>query len=143
MNSGTAETGFEDPAAAREGMELNDGVGLFMTGGAFWSGTRAKLASVAMLDADMLRAGLAGLPPTDPGTLVKGDGDAAATGGGAGVALEIGGLLLDAGRGMGGTEPCVGAAEPVGVGCGVDAAEFAFATDIGAGLGLEAVGTVY
>lgn len=116
MKSGTAETGFDEPAAASEGMELNDGVGLFMTGGAFWSGTRAKLASVAMLEADMLRAGLAGLPPTDPGTLVKGDGDAAATRGGAGVALEVGGLLLDAGRGTVGTEPCVGAVEPVGVG---------------------------
>ena len=54
MKSGTAETGFEDPAAAREGMELNDGVGLFITGGAFWSGTQAKLASVAMLEDDML-----------------------------------------------------------------------------------------
>lgn len=49
-----------DPVAATDGRDVRAGVGLFMTGGAFWSGARAKLASVAMLEADMLRAGDAG-----------------------------------------------------------------------------------
>lgn len=67
--------GLDEPAAARDGSELIDGVGLFMTGGAFWSGTRAKLASVAMLEADMLLAGLAGRPPTEPVIIVVGAGE--------------------------------------------------------------------
>lgn len=49
-----------EPVAAMGGRDDNDGVGLFIAGGAFWSGARAKLASVPMLEADMLRAGDAG-----------------------------------------------------------------------------------
>lgn len=75
VKSGTAD---DEPAAASDGTELIDGVGLFITGGGFWSGTRAKLASVAMEDADMLLAGLAGRPPTCPVKVVKGDGEAVA-----------------------------------------------------------------
>lgn len=73
MNSGSDDPGLDEPAAASEGKGVMDGVGLFITGGAFWSGTRAKLASVAMLETDMLLAGLAGRPPTQPAAVTKGD----------------------------------------------------------------------
>lgn len=66
-----------------------------------------------MLDADILRAGLAGRPPTGPEMDMYGDGDAAdATG--AGVPLEVEGLFVDGGREM---PPiaCDGMLEPVGV----------------------------
>ena len=35
VKRGMEELGFDDPAAARDGTALMDGVGLFMTGGAF------------------------------------------------------------------------------------------------------------
>lgn len=66
-----------EPAAVIEGTLLIEGVGLFMAGGAFWSGGWAKLAA---LDADMLRAGDAGRAGCE-----KGEGDGA--GGGAIVPL--------------------------------------------------------
>lgn len=69
-----------EPAAAREGTLLIEGVGLFITSTAFWSGGCAKLDWVAALEADMLRAGEAGRAGC-----VKGDGDG--TGGGAIVLL--------------------------------------------------------
>ena len=81
-----------DPAAATEGIALNDGVGLFMAGSAFWSGTRAKLASVAMLEADMLRAG-------DAGRAEKVDGEPA---GFRMAVLLIGLVWPDGGRGIAG-----------------------------------------
>jgi hypothetical protein len=76
------KSGTLEPAAATDGSEVRLGAGLFIAGGAFWSGARAKLDSVAILDADMLRAGDAGR-----GADVKGEGDGCAIGGGAGVAL--------------------------------------------------------
>lgn len=88
MKSGTPPV---EPVAAIGGMELIDGVGLFMAGGAFWSGARAKLASVPMLEVDILRAGEAGRAAG-----VKGDGE------GFGF---VGGALLetDCWRGIDGT----------------------------------------
>ena len=60
-----------DPDAATDGREVRDGVGLFIAGGAFWSGARAKLlASVATLETDMLRAGDSGRAAG-----VKGEGE--------------------------------------------------------------------
>lgn len=61
-----------------EGTLLIEGVGLFMAGGAFWSGGWAKLAA---LEADMLRAGEAGRAGC-----VRGEGEG--TGGGA-MVLEL------------------------------------------------------
>jgi hypothetical protein len=69
-----------EPAAVIEGTLLIEGVGLFITGGAFWSGGCAKLDCVAALEADMLRAGEAGRAGCE-----KGDGEGA--GGGAIVPL--------------------------------------------------------
>jgi hypothetical protein len=98
---------------------------LFIAGGAFWSGALAKLASVAILDADILRAGDAGR-----GADVKGDGDGWATG------IDIGVPACEDGcRGMDGTNGAESGADgKVGVACGVDAAELALATDIGVGV---------
>lgn len=93
------EPGLDEPAAASDGIDPIEGVGLFMTGGAFWSGTRAKLASVAMLEADILLAGLAGRPPTGPWNVVNGDGDGIAAAE-IGVPIAVGGLLPDCFRGM-------------------------------------------
>lgn len=119
MNSGRFAI---DPAAATDGREVILGVGLFITGGAFWSGTRAKLASVVMLEVDMLRAGETGL-----GADAKGEGDGFGRVG-AGV------FCCDGCRGSDGAKGAeIGAEVAVGVACGVDAAEFAFATEIGCG----------
>jgi hypothetical protein len=111
-----------DPAAVMEGTLLIEGVGLFMTGTAFWSGTCAKLDCVAALEADMLRAGETGRAGWE-----KGDGDGA--GGGAIVPL----LLFDWFESwraiIAGTAGIV-----VGVACGVDAAELALATEMGVGV---------
>lgn len=82
-----------------------------------------------MLDCDMLLAGLAGRPPTWPVMAVKGDGEARGAFEGA-VALP----LTEAGCAV--ATPAAVLARPVGVGWGVEAAEFAFATEIGAGEGL-------
>lgn len=79
-----------------------------------------------MLDADMLRAGLAGRPPPIPATppaLMK----------------ELNGLGEALGAGMDVTFPegwrgMAGMAPDVGVGWGVEAAEFARPTEIGAGV---------
>lgn len=60
VKSGIPPAFVFEPVAAIGGMALIDGVGLFMAGGAFWSGARAKLASVPILEADMLLAGEAG-----------------------------------------------------------------------------------
>ena len=76
----------------------------------------------------MLLAGLAGRPPTWPVMAVNGEGEGRDAFVGANVVAVP--LFEAAGR-----VPEV-AARPVGVGCGVDAAEFAFATEIGAGDGL-------
>lgn len=93
-----------------------------MTGGGFWSGARAKLASVAMLDCDMLLAGEAGR-----GACVKGEGEACT--GGAGVAL------WESWRAIDGTRVAeTGAVDAVGVCWGVEAAELALTTEIGAGV---------
>lgn len=109
-----------EPAAAMDGTLLMEGVGLFMAGGAFWSGGWAKLDCVAALEADMLRAGEAGRAG-----FVKGDADGA--GGGA-----IEPLLLAGFEGCLEIAGTAGAA--VGVACGVEAAEFARATEIGVGV---------
>jgi hypothetical protein len=90
-----------------------------------------------MLEADMLLAGLAGRPPTGPENDVEGAGDApAATGFEVAetlVTLECRGKVAELGTDG-------GAAEPVGVGCGVDAAELAFVMEIGAGVFLALEG---
>lgn len=113
MNNGTDEAeGFEEPAAARPGTDPMEGVGLFMTGGGFWSGTLAKLASVAILDCDMLLAGDVGRPPVSIGCAGNGDGDAACK---AGVGWALGGLLVEGARACD-AGACETAAEPVGVG---------------------------
>lgn len=99
-------------AAAIEGTELMDGVGLFMLGTAFWSGTCAKEDCVAMLLADMLLAGLAGRIADE-----YGEGD--------GFRLLLCDLSLDSAMEVG----------PVGVGCGVEVADaFAFSVAIGTGV---------
>lgn len=72
----------------------------------------------------MLRAGDAGRTAAE-----KGDGDGFGGFGGAGVGLVM--LCDDGCRGKDGTVGAVGA---VGVACGVEAAELAFATEIGAGV---------
>lgn len=77
----------------------------------------------------MLLAGLAGRPPTWPVMAVNGEGEGRNAFAGAVVPL-----LAAAGRVPVFVEV---AARPVGVGCGVDVAEFAFATEIGAGEGLS------
>ena len=80
----------------------------------------------------MLRAGEAGRIEG-----VNGDGDwagyAAGSDGGALFEIEV-----DDGRAIDGIGGCASVAEvAVGVACGVDAAEFAFATEIGAGVCLS------
>lgn len=101
-----------------EGMLPIDGVGLFIGGGAFWSG-----GCVPTLEVDMLRAGDAGRAAA-----VNGEGEGA--GGGAIVPL-VGGLE--------GWRDMAAADAAVGVACGVEAADaFAFATEIGVGVCLEA-----
>lgn len=80
------------------------------------------------LEVDMLRAGDAGRAAA-----VNGDGEGA--GGGAIVTL-LGGF--DGWRDI--AEGIAGADAVVGVACGVDAAEFAFATEIGVGVCREALG---
>lgn len=113
MNNGTDEAeGFDEPAAASPGTDPMEGVGLFMTGGGFWSGTLAKLASVAILDCDMLLAGDAGRPLLRTGCAGNGDGDAACR---AGVGWALGGLLVEGAR-AGGADACDTVADPVGVG---------------------------
>ncbi len=112
-----------EPVAAIGGRELIDGVGLFITGGAFWSGARAKLASVPMLDADMLRAGDAGLTGAE-----NGEGEGLSCGG----LLEIDDLRGRGSNGGGGATEFAEVA--VGVACGVEAAELALLTEIGAGV---------
>ena len=111
-----------EPAAATDGMKPIEGVGLFMTCTAFWSGTRAKLASVAMLDADMLLAGEAGLTAD-----VKGDGDG----------FRMVGVLPceDIWRTIAGMRGADTGAEPVvGVASGVDTVELAVAIEMGVGV---------
>ena len=105
-----------------DGMEPIDGVGLFITCSAFWSGAFAKLDSVPTLEIDILRAGEAGRAAG-----VKGEGE--------GFGLVCGGLL-DGCRGKDGTAGggATVAEAAVGVAWGVVAAEFAFATDIGVGV---------
>jgi len=125
VKSGTAE-----PAAAIDGMELRLGVGLFIAGGAFWSGARAKLASVATLEVDMLLVGDAGCAD-----VVNGDG------GGLDPAESLfcdvcclstaGSAVAWAGMGC----------AAVGVAWGVDVAEFALTADIGVGVCLAPVVT--
>jgi len=109
-----------EPAAVMEGTLLMEGVGLFITGGAFWSGGCAKLDCVAALEADMLRAGETGRAGCE-----NGDGEGA--GGGAIVPL-----LLDWFEGCLAIAGTAGAV--VGVACGVEAAEFALATEMGVGV---------
>lgn len=119
VNKGREPDGPE-PAAVVEGTLLITGVGLFITGGAFWSGGCAKLDCVAALEADMLRAGEAGRAGCE-----NGDGEGA--GGGAIVLLLFDwfeGCLAIAGT----------AGTVVGVACGVEVAEFALATEIGVGV---------
>ena len=81
-----------------------------------------------MLEADILRAGLAGLAAG-----VKGEGE--------GLVFIPAIVAVDAdcwrgidGTGGGNTPPPEFAEEAVGVACGVDAAELAFGTEIGAGV---------
>lgn len=79
-----------------------------MTGTAFWSGGRAKLDSVLMLEVDMLRSGEAGR------AAVNGDGEGFESGGGAGVVFDADGC-----RGSDGTAGAaggIGAVDEVGVG---------------------------
>lgn len=123
MKSGTFE-----PAAATDGMEPMLGVGLDIITEPFWSATRAKLASVAMLEADILRAGDAGRA-----ALVKGEGDGW---------CRAGVLFCDGCRTIAGTGgAAVGADVAVGVACGVEAAEFATPTEMGAGVCLDTFAT--
>jgi len=105
-----------EPAAVMEGTLLMEGVGLFIAGGGFWSGGCAKLAA---LEADMLRAGEAGRAGCE-----NGEGDGA--GGGA---IELLLLWFEDWRAIAGTAGTV-----VGVAWGVDAAELALATEMGAGV---------
>jgi hypothetical protein len=105
-----------------EGTLLMEGVGLFMTGTAFWSGTCAKLDWVAALEADMLRAGDTGRAGWE-----NGEGDGA--GGGAIVPLLLLFDWFEGCRAIAGTAGIV-----VGVACGVDAAELALATEMGVGV---------
>ena len=100
-----------------------EGVGLFVTA-AFWSGALAKEeASVPMLDVDMLLAGDAGRAEA-----VNGDAEGL---GGASMLPETEGWreACEGWDGIAGT-----AGVRVGVACGVDAAELALATEIGAGV---------
>lgn len=129
MNSGRL-----DPVAATEGIDDMDGVGLFITNVAFWSGARAKLASVLMLEADILLAGEAGRPDAALTAAVKGDGDGLKKP--AAVPADAEGWRGTAGT-VGGP---AGAVAAVGVACGVDAAELALAlaTEMGAGVCLVA-----
>lgn len=116
MNKGKELETFE-PAAVMDGMLLMEGVGLFMTGSGFWSGGCAKLAE---LEADMLRAGEAGRAGCE-----KGEGDGA--GGGAIVLLL---LWFEDWRAI----VAGSAGTVVGVACGVEVAELALATEMGAGV---------
>ena len=108
-----------------DGTEPMLGVGLFITGRAFWSGARAKDASVPMLEALMLLAGDAGRAEG-----VKGEGLGFA---GAAVLLDKGSC-----RGTDGTAGASIGAETafavVGVACGVDTAELALAIEMGVGV---------
>jgi hypothetical protein len=106
-----------------EGMLLIDGVGLFIAGGGFWSGGCAKLV---VLEADMLRAGEAGRAGCE-----NGEGDGA--GGGAIVLLLL--WFEDWRAIIAGSAGTV-----VGVACGVDVAELALATEMGAGVWRGAFG---
>lgn len=136
MKSGIDEFVLDEPAATFEGTAPIDGVGLLTT--CLGSDSLARLASVAMLEADMLRAGLAGRILASLCTAAaKGEGDAAAFGW-MGVGCMIPEPLLVAEcRGAPGTHAA--AAIPVGVGWGVEVAdELAFDTEIGAGDGRDA-----
>lgn len=125
MKSGTVE-----PAAAIDGIELKLGVGLFIAGGAFWSGARAKLASVAILEADMLLAG-------DAGCAVVVNGDRGGLDPAASLFCDV------CSRGAAGCAVAWAGMEcaVVGVAWGVEVAEFALAAEIGVGVCLAPVVT--